>query len=92
MSEKQFDSLETYISEMSSLGIKKIAFAETNEKRAEQVDQSVLEVVHVKKLELLSYLKGTIFKCALTDVDLDGVYNELTGKGFEVERIDRNIT
>ncbi len=92
MSEKQFNDLDSYIDEMMSLGIKKIAFAETNERRAEQVDQSVLEIVHVKRLELLSYQKGTIYKMTISDADLNGVYQQLTEKGFEVERIDRNIT
>ena len=92
MSEKIFDDLHLFIEECGSRDIKKIAFAETNEKRAEQVEDSVLEVVHVKKCDLLAYREGTIYKCVLRDIDLDETYNLLKEKGFEVEKVDRNIT
>jgi len=90
--EKQYTDLKNYIADIRKSDIDKIAFAETNEKRAEQVDDSVLEVVHVKKLELLAYREGTIYKCLLADIDLDETYKHLVAEGFAVERVKRNIT
>ncbi len=90
--EKQYTNLKSYIADIRKSGIDKLAFAETNEKRAEQVDDSVLEVVHVKKLELLAYREGTIYKCLLADIDLDETYSHLVAEGFTVERMKRNIT
>jgi hypothetical protein len=87
-----YDSVDTFINGLRGCGITKIAFSETFEKRAEQVEPGRLEVVSVNRVELLAYRDSAIHKCVLKDQDRDALYDRLTGEGFEVTRRNRNIT
>ena len=91
MKEHLFEDLDSFVAEMKSLEIDKIAFAQTNERRAQQVTHETLEVVLLRKVELLAYRDAIIYKCVIEDVDLDETHCFLEGEGFEVSRSDRNI-
>jgi len=90
--EKIFEDLKSYILELNNMGIKKIAFAATDEKRAESVGENKVDVMRVVKADLLAYRDAVIFKCSLSNIDLDAVYEELVSSGFEVKKTNRNIT
>ena len=87
-----FDNLNDFINEVRGQGITKIAFSETNEKRAVQVSDKELKVMHLVKLELLAYKEAVIYKCIINDADHDAIYRRLNDDGFEVKRMNRNIT
>jgi hypothetical protein len=87
-----YDSVDAFVGAVRGLGITRIAFSETGEKRAEEVEPGKLQVVSVNRVELLAYLDSTIHKCVLKDLDRDALYDRLTGVGFEVARRSRNIT
>ena len=89
--EKRIDVLDDYIKELKKQNIDKIAFCETNEKRALQQGKQV-DVVHILKLEILGYKDSVIYKCILKDADLDSTFDILKGQGFEITRKNRNIT
>ena len=89
---KIYDNIDDYINVLNRLGINKVAFSEIDEKRAEQVDENVLSVVRLRKLEVLAYHDSIIYKCVINDADLDGVHEFLIAEGFETKRINRNIT
>ena len=87
-----YDSVNAFTAAVRGCGITKIAFGETGEKRAEQVEPGKLQVVSVNRVELLAYRGSTIHKCVIKDADRDALYDRLTGEGFEVTRRNRNIT
>lgn len=87
-----YDTLESYLEGLKGQSITKISFSETSEKRAEQVEPGKLQVVHVDRVELISYKDSIIYKCALKDVDREELFNRLTAEGFDVTRRSRNIT
>jgi len=90
--EKVFDSIDDFTSFLKKEGIGKIAFAEVRERRAQQTREDLLEVVVVRKVDLLAYKDAVIYKCAFATDELDGLYNSLIEQGFEVNRKSRNIT
>ncbi|PKL39795.1 MAG: hypothetical protein CVV44_06120 [Spirochaetae bacterium HGW-Spirochaetae-1] len=90
--QKVYSELTTFISELKKNGIAKIVFAVTSEKRAEQVDQGKLEVVFVRKAEVLAYKNAMLYKCLTGDADIDSLQESLEKEGFEVTRTSRNIT
>jgi len=90
--EVKFDSLDRFISEIGKAGIKKVAFSEVNERRAEQTDEAMLEVVVLRKVDILAYSGSTLYKYSEKTEDLDQIYEELVSRGFEVTRRNRNIT
>jgi len=89
--EKIFDTPEEFTAFLKSADIKKISFSEVSERRAVQTDD-LLEVIVVKKVDLLAYKNSVIYKCSLAADDLDELYRDLTDLGFEVNRKSRNIT
>jgi hypothetical protein len=91
-SEILYDNPDAFITALRGCGITRIAFSETFEKRAEQVEPGKLQVVSVNRVELIAYRDSTIHKCVLLDQDRDALYDRLTGEGFEVTRRSRNIT
>ncbi|MBN1533185.1 MAG: hypothetical protein JXA20_11020 [Spirochaetes bacterium] len=90
--EVKFDRVEGFIGEMKRIGVDKIAFCETSERRAVQESPEVLSVMPVVMLELLAYRDAVLYKCVLRDIDLDATYDLLVARGFEVTRSTRNIT
>lgn len=89
--EKIFDTPEEFTAYLKSQGIEKISFSEVCERRAVQNDD-LLEVVVVKKVDLLAYKNAVIYKCALATDELDELYQSLLAQGFEVNRKSRNIS
>lgn len=87
-----YESLDAFIMGVRDCGITKIAFSETGEKRAEEVEPGKLQVVSVNRVELLAYRVSTIHKCVIRDADRDALFDRLTADGFEVTRRSRNIT
>lgn len=93
MSEVQeFSTLDDFIREMKKLEIKKIAFSEVNERRAEQTKEDLLEVVVIKEVTLKSYRDSVIYKYYEKNDNLDALYDRLVSEGFDVKRINKNIT
>ena len=86
------DLLEGYIAGLKTAGIGEIVFCVIDEKRPEQTGPDSLEVLHIRRLELLAYRDSTIYKCRLNDPDFDAVHSYLEGMGFEVKKESRNIT
>ena len=87
-----YDSLDAFITGMRGCGITKIAFSETGEKRAEEVEPGKLQVVDVNRVELLAYRDSTIHKCVIKDADREALFDRLVAGGFDVTRRSRNIT
>jgi hypothetical protein len=87
-----YDTMDAFLKGVRGCGIAKIAFSETGEKRAEEVEPGKLQVVSVNRVELLAYRDSTIHKCVIQDADRDALYDSLTTDGFEVTRRSRNIT
>lgn len=87
-----FNSLEEFIKEVKSLGVKKIAFAETFEKRAVEGGPGELKVDIFRLLELIAYSRPSLYKLTIKYPDFESVYNSLKICGFEVTRSKRNIT
>jgi hypothetical protein len=90
--EISFDKLEQFVAQVKGRGIDKLAFAEVREKRALQVEESLLQVVDVVKTDILAYKDSTIYKCRIEGTDPDSLFVALTGQGFEIVRRSRNIT
>ncbi|HOP27953.1 MAG TPA: hypothetical protein P5120_04440 [Spirochaetota bacterium] len=89
---QELNTLNEFISEMKRLEVKKIAFSEVNERRAEQTKEDLLEVVVIKEVTLKSYKDSVIYKYFEKNDNLDSIYNRLLSEGFEVKRINKNIT
>ncbi len=89
---QEFNTLNEFISEMKKLNIEKIAFSEVNERRAEQTEEDLLEVVVIKEVTLKSYKDSIIFKYHEVTEDLNTIYENLISEGFDVKRINKNIT
>jgi hypothetical protein len=90
--EIRYDSLEAFLFDLKDLWVNRIAFCETSEKRAAQVEPQLLQVVHVDKVELVAYRDSVIYKCVMRDVDREALYERLVRLGFNVARRSRNIT
>lgn len=89
---EKYSTLDEFISEMKRLGVKKIAFSEVNERRAEQTKEDLLEVVVIKEVTLKSYKDSVIYKYFEKNENLNAIYERLISEGFEVKRINNNIT
>jgi hypothetical protein len=87
-----FDKLEQFTGEIKRLKIKKLAFAEINEKRAVEVEPGKVQVVDVSILEILAYKDATVYKCKIRDADFDSIHEILLDEGFDIVRRSRNIT
>ena len=95
-----YSTVDEFISGVRETGINKLAFAETKERRAEYIEKNpdnesdekaMLDVLVVKRVELLGYKDGTIYKCIINGEDPDDLFNRLTETGFELKRRSRNI-
>lgn len=89
---QEFGTLDEFISEMKKLDIRKIAFSEVNERRAEQTKEDLLEVVVIREVTLKSYKDSVIYKYFEKNEDLNSIYDRLVSEGFDVKRINNNIT
>ncbi len=89
---QEFNTLDGFISEMKKLEITKIAFSEVNERRAEQTKDDLLEVVVIREVTLKSYKDSVIYKYFEKNENLNTLYDRLVSEGFEVKRINNNIT
>lgn len=89
--EKIFETADKFTDFLKNAGIGKISFSEVCERRAVQ-NKDMLEVVMVKKVDLLAYKNAVIYKCSLITDELDELYESLIAQGFEVNRKSRNIT
>jgi len=78
--------------EMQKLNISKIAFSEVKERRAEQTKADLLEVVVVREVDVISYKDSVIYKFSDKGEHLEALYEILVEQGFEVKRINKNIT
>ena len=87
-----FNELKNFIIELKNNKIEKVAFSEVNEKRTKQINPDELHVVHVRKVDVIAYKSSVVYKCSLDDIDLESTYNILENEGFEVTRINKNIT
>jgi len=87
-----YDTLESFLESLRNHSIRKISFSETSEKRAEQVEPGKLQVVHVERVDLIGYKDSVLYKCQLSNVDLDSLFDQLSAEGFDVTRRSRNIT
>lgn len=90
--EIKMDGIDRFMAEMKRLGIEKIAFCETDERRAVQEEPGKLSVLPVVRLELLAYRDAMLYKCVSDNVNLDEIYDLLVSRGFDVTRSTRNIT
>lgn len=93
MSQEQiFTSVDDFIKKVKELGLTKIAFSEVNERRVEQTTDSQIDVVVFRKVDLLTYKDSVIYKYTEKSDDLNPLYERLVGEGFDVKRINKNIT
>ena len=90
--EEIFTSVDEFTQKLKELGINKIAFSEVNERRAEQTTNDQIEVLVFRKVDLLSYRDSVIYKYSERSEDLNPLYERLVSEGFEVKRINKNIT
>jgi hypothetical protein len=90
--EIRYDKVVEFIRELKSQGITRVAFSEINEKRPRQIEENILRVEDMVRVDILAYKNSTIFKCVLEGVNLDALCREFASQGFEVTRRSRNIT
>ncbi len=86
-----FDSSDEFISAMKEMNIQKAAFSEVNERRAEHTENDMLEVIVVRKADIIAYKDSVIYKYSEKSDNLDELYNKLIDEGFEIKRINKNI-
>ena len=90
--EQIFTSVDDFIEKAKDLGITKIAFSEVNERRVEQTTDTQIDVVVFRKVDLLTYKNSVIYKYSERSDDLNPLYERLVSEGFDVKRINKNIT
>ena len=92
-----YTDLDECIRALKEMGITRIALAEIRERRPQFVESKepdtmgVLDVIVVKRAEVLAYRESHIYKCVVDNVEPEEVYNRLTAEGFEVKRRSRNM-
>lgn len=91
-SEEKFSTLDEFMDAMKKLNLNKVAFSEVKERRAEQTKADLLEVVVVRKVEILSYKDSVIYKFSDQGDHMETLFEKLIDNGFEVKRISKNIT
>jgi len=90
--EKLFSTLEEFMDALKKLNITKVAFSEVKERRVEQTKVDLIEVVVVKEADIMSYKDSVIFKFSDKGEHLETLYETLINNGFDVKRINKNIT
>ena len=88
----RFDTVDLFINAMNEMGIKKIAYAVTNEKRSIQKSPELMEVEPVYTGEALAYRDSTIYRFTAQGADVDAAEIAIAAAGIECTRRDRNIT
>jgi len=92
-----YNDLDQCVAVLKKLGVKRIAMAEIRERRPRFIDSGdfdvpgTLDVVVVKRAEILAYHNSDIHKCIIEDVEPDDIYSRLVAWGFEVKRRSRNM-
>ncbi|HRS63560.1 MAG TPA: hypothetical protein P5554_10265 [Spirochaetota bacterium] len=89
---KEFSNLDDFIAEMKNLNIDKIAFAEINERRPMETAKDFIEVVIVREVTLKAYKDSVIYKYHQKCDNLEEIHDFLLSEGFEIKRLNRNIT
>jgi len=90
--EKKFNTLEDFMDALKKLNLNKVAFSEVKERRVEQTREDLIEVVVVKEVDILSYKDSVIYKFSDKGEHLESLYQTLVECGFDVKRINKNIT
>ena len=88
--EKIFPDADSFRTELKRLGITKIVFAYTNERRVETSDEKITVLPYIR-LEVIAYMDAVIYKYVAKNVDLDAMY-AMFSEDFEVKKVNRNIT
>jgi hypothetical protein len=87
-----FEKINTFIAELKAQNISKVAFAHISELRPVQTEKGLLNLVPMKKIEVLGYRDSTIYKFVIEDKDPESLKNIFTAQGIEVTVRNRNIT
>lgn len=87
-----FDKIESYIQNLQDNNITKVAIATIDEKRPDQIEPNVLQVVHMKKIELLAYKDSIVYKCIIENRSPGDIEEILSPEGFEIIHRNRNIS
>lgn len=90
--EEKFTTIDEFINALKKLNVNKVAFSEVRERRAEQTREDLLEVVVVREVDVLSYKDSVIYKYSDKGDHIEDLYDRLIENGFEVKRINKNIT
>lgn len=90
--EEKFATIDEFMEALKKLNINRVAFSEVKERRAEQTREDLLEVIVVKEVDILSYKDSIIYKFSDKGEHLETLYETLIDHGFEVKRINKNIT
>lgn len=90
--EKIFTSVDDFINTLKTISISKVAFSEVNERRAEQTSENQIEVIVFRKVDIISYKDSIIYKYSERSDNLEPLYERLIEEGFDVKRINKNIT
>jgi len=91
-SEEKFSTLEEFMDRLKKLDLNKVAFSEVKERRVEQTQVDLIEVVVVREVDILSYKDSVIYKFSDKGEHLETLYDTLISNGFDVKRINKNIT
>jgi len=86
-----FENLAHFIETLKREQLHKLIFAQTDEKRSMNINQNEVQVLHVKKAEIIAYKDSTIYKFIAHDATYDSAETELAQAGFTVHKRDRNI-
>jgi len=91
-SEEKFSTIEDFMDALKKLNLVKVAFSEVKERRVEQTREDLIEVVVVREVDILSYKDSVIYKFSDKGDHLESHYQLLVENGFDVKRINKNIT
>ncbi len=88
----KFSNIEDFINALKEHGIHKAAFTLIDEKRAFEKAEREIEVLPLKRLEVLAYKDAVIFRYIQEgDVSFEKAYERLEREGFELVKRSRNI-
>ena len=90
--DKIFTTLDEFMETLKKLNINKVAFSEVKERRVEQTKVDLIEVVVVREVDILSYKDSIIYKFSDKGEHIESLYTILIENGFDVKRINKNIT
>ncbi|HON78477.1 MAG TPA: hypothetical protein PK544_08310 [Spirochaetota bacterium] len=87
-----FDKINTFITELKAQNISRVAFAQISELRPKQAEKGLLNLVPLKKIEVLGYRDSTIYKFIIEDKDPEALKELFQAQGIAVTVRNRNIT